>query len=130
MTQPDFAPLFFTMTPEVGDGEDDGGVDSADKNNGVAGAPPSSEGLIGRKRRGSLARLRHAPGYVVIAKAPERQPAGRSRREGYQTPRARKLTPEQEKAIRALAGTGSLRSLAADFGVSHETVRAALRRGV
>ena len=38
--------------------------------------------------------------------------------------RARKLTPDQEAAIRALAATKSLRSLAADFGVSHETVRA------
>ena len=38
--------------------------------------------------------------------------------------RARKLTPAEESTIRALAGTKSLRSLAADFGVSHETVRA------
>ena len=42
--------------------------------------------------------------------------------------RARKLTPEQESTIRALAATKSLRSLAADFGVSHETVRAVLLR--
>ena len=76
MTQPDFAPLFFTMTPEVGDGEDDGGVDSADKNNGVAGAPPSSEGLIGRKRQGSLARLRHDHAWVVVAEAPECRTVG------------------------------------------------------
>ena len=40
----------------------------------------------------------------------------------------RKLTPDQEAAIRSLAGTKSLRALAADFGVSHETVRAVLRR--
>ena len=38
-----------------------------------------------------------------------------------------KLTAAQESAIRALAGTKSLRSLAADFGVSHETVWAVLR---
>ena len=37
--------------------------------------------------------------------------------------RARKLTPADESAIRALFQTKSLRSLAADFGVSHETVR-------
>ncbi len=43
--------------------------------------------------------------------------------------RPRKLTPAQESAIRALAATRSLRSLAADFGVSHETVRAVLRQG-
>ncbi len=38
-----------------------------------------------------------------------------------------KLTPAQESAIRALAQTRSLRSLAADFGVSHETVRAVIQ---
>ena len=37
--------------------------------------------------------------------------------------RARRLTPTEESKIRALAATKSLRSLAADFGVSHETVR-------
>ena len=45
----------------------------------------------------------------------------------YLAARPRCLTPAQEAAIRALAGTKSLRSLAADFGVSHETVRAVLR---
>jgi hypothetical protein len=42
--------------------------------------------------------------------------------------RARRLTPEQESKIRALAGTKSLRSLAADFGVSHETIRSVVRQ--
>ncbi len=37
--------------------------------------------------------------------------------------RARRLTPVQEASVRSLATTKSLRSLAADFGVSHETVR-------
>ena len=41
--------------------------------------------------------------------------------------RTRKLTPAEEAAIRALVGTRSLRTLAADFGVSHETIRAVLR---
>ena len=41
--------------------------------------------------------------------------------------RARQLTRDQEVAIRALAATKSLRSLAADFGVSHETVRRVIR---
>ena len=41
--------------------------------------------------------------------------------------RPRKLTPAQVSAIRALTGTKSLRELAAEFGVSHETVRAVLR---
>jgi FixJ family two-component response regulator len=42
--------------------------------------------------------------------------------------RPRKLTTDQESAIRALAATKSLRSLAADFGVSHETIRTVLRK--
>ena len=37
--------------------------------------------------------------------------------------RLSKLTPDQEAAIRTLEGTRSLRSLAADYGVSHETIR-------
>ncbi len=41
--------------------------------------------------------------------------------------RVKKLTPDQEAEVRAFAGTRSLRSLAADFGVSHETVRSVLR---
>jgi hypothetical protein len=54
-----------------------------------------------------------------------------SRTEKHPSPQTQKqahrLTLEQEQAIRALAGTRSLRSLAADFGVSHETVRAVRR---
>jgi hypothetical protein len=42
--------------------------------------------------------------------------------------RARSLTPNQEAKIGAVAGSESLRSLAARFGVSHETVRSVLRR--
>ncbi len=42
--------------------------------------------------------------------------------------RARKLTPAEESALRALAATKSLRSLAGDSGVSHETVRSIVRR--
>ena len=44
---------------------------------------------------------------------------------GYRE-RACRLTADQEPAIRNLAGTKSLRSLAAYFGVSHETIRAVL----
>ena len=43
------------------------------------------------------------------------------------TQRARKLRLVDESHIRALAGIRSLRSMAADFGVSHETVRRVLR---
>ena len=41
--------------------------------------------------------------------------------------RARKLTSDQEASIRAVGTTKSLRALAAEFGVSHETIRAVLR---
>jgi transposase len=55
--------------------------------------------------------------------------SGRSKRASYQSSRPRKLTPDQEAMIRALAGTKSLRSLAAEFGVSHETIRIIVRQG-
>ena len=67
------------------------------------------------------------PHALVFAEPPARRRAGRSRRDSYQAPRRRKLVPEQEAAIRANAGNTSLRELAAQFGVSHETVRAVLR---
>ena len=63
----------------------------------------------------------------MFAYPPPRRVIGRSRRAAYQEPRRRKLSPEQEAVIRAVAGTKSLRALAADVGVSHETVRAVLR---
>lgn len=63
----------------------------------------------------------------MIAAPPARAPAGRSGRDAPLTPQRRKLTPEQVAAIRGDAGSRSLRALAADFGVSHETIRAALR---
>ena len=37
-----------------------------------------------------------------------------------------RLTEAERSAIRSLAAGKSLRSLAADFGVSHETIRAVL----
>ena len=58
---------------------------------------------------------------------PARRLSGRSERASYHTPRRRKLSPEQETAIRAEAGYRSLRELAAEFGVSHETIRAVVR---
>ena len=60
---------------------------------------------------------------MVIAEAPPRRLSGRPGRASYHAPRRRKRSPEQEAAIRALAGTSSLRPLAAEFGVSHETIR-------
>ena len=64
---------------------------------------------------------------MVIAESPPRRVSGRSKRASYQSARQRKLSPEQEAAIRACGGHRSLRELAAAFGVSHETVRAVVR---
>jgi hypothetical protein len=58
---------------------------------------------------------------------PRRQPRGNVSTCPRYRARARKLTAQQEAAIRALAGSRSLRSLAADFGVSCETIRAVVR---
>ncbi len=124
LPQPDFAPFFVAEAVAAGRLDENG--------NGPGGPGLSSEVLTGRKRRGSDSCLRHSPpGSVVIAEAPPRPVSGRSKRASYHAPRRRKLTAEQEAAIRALAVTKSLRSVATDFGVSHETVRAILReRGV
>jgi DNA-binding CsgD family transcriptional regulator len=65
------------------------------------------------------------PGPVYIRRWPAVSPRPPSCPRRYAR-RPGKLTPAQESTIRALAGTKSLRSLAADFGVSHETVRAVL----
>jgi len=66
-------------------------------------------------------------GAFVVAVPPPRFPAGRSGRDSYQAPRARKLGPEQVAVVGAASPGRSLRDLAAEFGVSHETIRAALR---
>jgi hypothetical protein len=71
--------------------------------------------------------LRHEDAVVVITSAPPRRAVGTSGREAYQNPRSRKLSLEQEAAIRRQAGNRTLRELAADFGVSHETIRTVLR---
>jgi hypothetical protein len=54
-----------------------------------------------------------------------RKPLARFSAARYRS-RPRKLTTEEVTTVRALAATKSLRSLAADFGVSHETIRATL----
>ena len=69
-----------------------------------------------------------APRCVAV---PDIRPLPRPRRGGSgvrYSLRARKLTLAEESAIRSLAATKSLRSLAAEFGVSHETVPAVLGR--
>lgn len=64
---------------------------------------------------------------LVFAEPPPRRPVGRSRRDAYRQPRKRKLMPEQQERILAGAGSRSLRELAAEFGVSHEAIRAVRR---
>jgi hypothetical protein len=67
-------------------------------------------------------------GALLIAVRPPLRVAGRTKRATYRTPRQRKLSPEQVEAIGAEAGNCTLREFAAEFGVSHETIRAVLRR--
>jgi hypothetical protein len=92
--------------------------------------------LRGRKRQGSNPNLQNLPnGHRRVPirdfrPSPSSHPRWPSRHNSpsplrYRA-RARRVTAEQEAAIRALAGTNSLRSLAADFGVSHESIRAIL----
>jgi hypothetical protein len=54
--------------------------------------------------------------------------SGRSKRTAYHAPRRRKLSFEQEASIRSQAGNRTLRDLAAEYKVSHETIRTVLRQ--
>ena len=69
-----------------------------------------------------------SPGLSVV---PLSRPRWPSRRNVSASPRYRaragQLASEQEATVRAQAATKSLRSLAAEFGVSHETIRTVLR---
>ena len=64
---------------------------------------------------------------IDIAVVPPRRVSGLSKRASYQTPRKGKLSTNQKASIRANSGNRTLRELAAEFGVSHETIRAVLR---
>ena len=91
----------------------------------------SSPATRWRKRRGSVSSPRHdtrGTEPIDIAAVPPRRVSGRSKRASYHAPRRRKLSPEQEAAIRSEAGNRTLRELAAAFGVSHETIRTVLRQ--
>ena len=80
-----------------------------------------SEGL--RSRHSTL-----PPGAVLFAETPDRRPRGGSGRAANQQPRPTKLSAEQRDAVRVAVGRGrTLRDVAADFGVSHETVRSIIR---
>ena len=65
---------------------------------------------------------------MVVAALPTRRGAGLSGRSPYQRARPYRLSPEERESVLALAPERTLPELAAEFGVSHETVRAVLRR--
>src|SRR5215211_5635498 len=68
------------------------------------------------------------PGSVPIAEEPTRRRTGPSRRDACRTHRPTKLAEVERAAVILGAARGrSLRSLAADHGVSYETVRRVLR---
>lgn len=68
-------------------------------------------------------------GALIIAEPPERPRVGRSQRDASRDPRPRKLDADHLHVIEYLASQGlTLRQIAAEIGVSHETVRVALRR--
>jgi hypothetical protein len=94
-------------------------------------AESSNVMTYGRKRRGSVSPARHdtrGTDPINIAVVPPRRLSGRSKRTAYYAPRQSKLTAEQKATIRSEAGSHTLRDLAADFGVSHETIRTVLRQ--
>jgi hypothetical protein len=68
--------------------------------------------------------------FVLVGLPPVRRMVGVSGRAPSARPRNRRHSAQERAAVRALSQTKSLRSLAADSGVSHETVRAAIRNEV
>ena len=72
--------------------------------------------------RGSVLRLRNGD-VVVLALPPEDRRVGRSGRAPGRTPLPRRLTAEQRAEVRVAAARGrTLRDLAADYHVSHQTI--------
>ena len=65
-------------------------------------------------------------GAVIIGHAPARRQVGISARSPYNQPRPRRLTLSERAAVLVAAPNRTLRELAADFGVSHETIRSVL----
>jgi hypothetical protein len=82
---------------------------------------PSANGLFVPR----FVPVRTDPLFAGDAIPPVSKPRGKPSRYASRT---RRLTSDEESAIVALAGTRSLRAIGADFAVSHETVRAVLRR--
>ncbi len=81
-----------------------------------------AEATGGRTRARTL-----RPGFVVVGIPTERRAVGTSGRAPYQRRPPGHLTDAERRAIRVLASSRSLRDLAADFGVSHETIRGVLQ---
>ena len=65
---------------------------------------------------------------LCVAPVPPRRVAGQSKRAPCPVSKRLKLFAVQEAAIRGRADNRTLRELAADFGVSHETIRTVLRQ--
>ena len=63
---------------------------------------------------------------MLVALPPERRVVGRSGRAPYQRRCMGRLTEAEREAVRRLSANRTLRELAAEFGVSHETIRAVL----
>jgi hypothetical protein len=77
-----------------------------------------------RKRRGLVTLLRYLPpGAIIIATPPERETVGKSGRSSYQQARVGKLKADDIESIKHQADR-TLRELAAEYGVSRETIRA------
>ena len=75
-----------------------------------------------RKRRGSVAPVPYET--LVLPPGALRMSLVNATSDRYCAPRRRKLSVDQEAAVRvALTQGRTLRGVAADFGVSHETVR-------
>jgi len=83
--------------------------------------------FIWRKRRGLVARGRYGDGYVVIAGTPDVARVGRSGRAALAEPRTKIDLATRERIARLAAADWSLRSIAGEVGVSHESVRTVLR---
>ena len=106
--RPDVAP-FFETHPRLA------------VNQGGEECTGGSDGLRSRARTTD-------PAVVVVGLPPERRVVGRSGRAPYQRRSMGRLTGAEREAVRRLADNRTLREVAAEVGVSHETVRSILRR--
>ncbi len=87
-----------------------------DLDNDAGHLPSGGNGLRSRARTTST-------GFDLVGLPPLRRTVGVSGRAPYTRQRPRRLSDDERFAIRSLACRQSLRSLAANYGVSHETLR-------